>query len=74
MHKCTQSQSYVGSKWAINHSTTTPCNWQIGYQTHVLCGRTTFGTKFKLGPTLIRLGLGLGSPSWWNQSWFYNPF
>ena len=19
------------------------------------------------------LGLGLGSPSWWNQSWFYNP-
>ena len=19
-------------------------------------------------------GLGLGSPSWWNQSWFYNPF
>ena len=17
--------------------------------------------------------LGLGSPSWWNQSWFYNP-
>ena len=20
------------------------------------------------------LGLGLGSPSWWNQSWFYNPF
>ena len=18
--------------------------------------------------------LGLGSPSWWNQSWFYNPF
>ena len=24
---------------------------------------------FELG-----LGLGLGSPSWWNQSWFYNPF
>ena len=22
----------------------------------------------------LRLGLGLGSPSWWNQSWFYNPF
>ena len=20
------------------------------------------------------LGLGLGSPSWWNQFWFYNPF
>ena len=20
------------------------------------------------------LGLGLRSPSWWNQSWFYNPF
>ena len=19
------------------------------------------------------LELGLGSPSWWNQSWFYNP-
>ena len=19
-------------------------------------------------------GLGSGSPSWWNQSWFYNPF
>ena len=22
----------------------------------------------------LELGLGLGSPSWWNQSWFYNPF
>ena len=22
----------------------------------------------------FELGLGLGSPSWWNQSWFYNPF
>ena len=22
----------------------------------------------------LGLGLGLGSPSWWNQSWFYNPF
>ena len=25
-------------------------------------------------PPLAQLGLGLGSPSWWNQSWFYNPF
>ena len=24
---------------------------------------------WELGPRL-----GLGSPSWWNQSWFYNPF
>ena len=23
---------------------------------------------------LRRVRLGLGSPSWWNQSWFYNPF
>ena len=22
----------------------------------------------------LGFGLGLGSPSWWNQSWFYNPF
>ena len=22
----------------------------------------------------LGLGLRLGSPSWWNQSWFYNPF
>ena len=22
----------------------------------------------------LGLELGLGSPSWWNQSWFYNPF
>ena len=22
----------------------------------------------------LGLGLTLGSPSWWNQSWFYNPF
>ena len=22
----------------------------------------------------LGLALGLGSPSWWNQSWFYNPF
>ena len=21
----------------------------------------------------LGLALGLGSPSWWNQSWFYNP-
>ena len=26
---------------------------------------------FRLG---LGLELGLGSPSWWNQSWFYNPF
>ena len=25
------------------------------------------------GPS-VGLELGLGSPSWWNQSWFYNPF
>ena len=24
--------------------------------------------------TKPNLGLGLGSPSWWNQSWLYNPF
>ena len=22
----------------------------------------------------LHIRLGLGSPSWWNQSWFYNPF
>ena len=22
----------------------------------------------------LELGLGFGSLSWWNQSWFYNPF
>ena len=26
------------------------------------------GLEVELG-----LGLELGSPSWWNQSWFYNP-
>ena len=29
------------------------------------------GLWFRLG---LGLALGLGSPSWWNQSWFYNPF
>ena len=29
--------------------------------------------KINSGPSL-GLELGLGSPSWWNQSWFYNPF
>ena len=37
---------------------------------------------FKRSPPPLKAGivdtaafrLGLGSPSWWNQSWFYNPF
>ena len=38
-------------------------------------------TRLRLSMVCIRLHrmhlpslLGLGSPSWWNQSWFYNPF
>ena len=31
--------------------------------------------KAELGQMRMILSrLGLGSPSWWNQSWFYNPF
>ena len=66
MHKDTKNQSYVGSIG----QTLTPnvsmalCDSQIHHQTHVLCGCTTFGTKLKLGPKLIRslrlLQLGQG--------------
>ena len=26
------------------------------------------------GPKMAVFGPKLGSPRWWNQSWFYNPF
>ena len=37
---------------------------------HVIPNGLQLGLR---GTLRARLGLGLGSPSWWNQSWFYNP-
>ena len=41
---------------------------------HHVCGGGAGDSKAKEAPMPMWLGLGLGSPSWWNQSWFYNPF
>ena len=56
MHKHPQNQSYVGSsgQTLTTNVSMTLCNSQIRHQTHVLCGRTTFGTELKLGTKLIR--------------------
>ena len=47
MHRYPENQSYVGStgQTLTPNVSMTLCNWQISHQTHVLCGRTTFGTK-----------------------------
>ena len=47
VHKYPQNQSYVGStgQTLTTNVSMTLCNWRICHQTHVLCGRTTFGTE-----------------------------
>ena len=47
MHNYPQNQSAVGSsgQTLTTNVSMTLCNWQTRHETHVLCGRTTFGTK-----------------------------
>ena len=52
VHKYPQNQSYVGSigKTLTTNVSMTLCNWRIRPQTHVLSGRTAFGTDFSQVP------------------------
>ena len=56
MHKDSKNLSYVGSngQTLTTNVSMTLCDSQICYQTHVLCGCTTFGTEGKFGTKLIR--------------------
>ena len=50
------NQSYVGSsgQTLTTNVSMTLCDSQIRHRPYVLCDCTTFGTKLKLGPKLIR--------------------
>ena len=75
----TYAQSYI-----LLHTTlSSPCrriSWYFAslgsVSCNFICCQVVLSARHNAARSLwvYTLRLGLGSPSWWNQSWFYNPF